>query len=308
MGLRFRRSIKLCKGVRLNFGKTGASISLGGNGFRKTFHTSGKVTTSVGIPGTGIYWTESTNRNNRNSRTSHSNTFEQTNDNINRDDINEYEYDDFSDFNVNNEIEDNNYSPNRSSNLNSCDNDVLDNSIKEEIEPIELIMQIKNISQKSDIFIDWSEIAFSNSNEDVLLDEDLWHFCKNKADYVLDGSIDAYLDVIEYIKPLDDLVQYAGDFEFGTDNPNIMYTEIRILLEDGNELIQNKRLFEEYTATISVKVAKDLLSLLPVTYVHIKALYENDIIFNFQIDRKHLEKIKYNIDFSISDFIRSYLR
>jgi len=300
MGLRFRRSVKLCKGVRLNFGKTGASISLGGNGFRKTFHTSGKVTTSVGIPGTGIYWTESTNRN---SRTNHSNTFEQTNDDIIRDDINEY--DDFSDFNVNNEIKDNNFTPNRSSTLNLCDNDVLDDSIKEEIEPIELIMQIKNISRKSDIFIDWSEIAFSNSNEDVLLDEDLWHFCKNKADCVLDGSIDAYLDVIEYVKPLDDLVQYAGDFEFGTDNPNIMYTEIRILLEDDNELIQNKRLFEEYTATISVKVAKDLLSLLPVTYVHIKALYENDIIFNFQIDRKHLEKVKYNLDFSIAGFINS---
>jgi len=84
-----------------------------------------------------------------------------------------------------------------------------------------------------------------------------------------------------------------------------MYTEIRILLEDDNELIQNKRLFEEYTATISVKVAKDLLSLLPVTYVHIKALYENDIIFNFQIDRKHLEKVKYNLDFSIAGFINS---
>ena len=63
MGLRFRKSITLCKGVRVNFGKTGASLSVGGKGYRKTFHTSGKVTTSVGLPGTGIYWTETENRN-----------------------------------------------------------------------------------------------------------------------------------------------------------------------------------------------------------------------------------------------------
>lgn len=38
MGLRFRRSVTLCKGVKLNFGKTGMTVSLGGKGYRKTFH------------------------------------------------------------------------------------------------------------------------------------------------------------------------------------------------------------------------------------------------------------------------------
>lgn len=38
MGLRFRRSVTLCKGVKLNFGKTGMSVSLGVKGYRKTFH------------------------------------------------------------------------------------------------------------------------------------------------------------------------------------------------------------------------------------------------------------------------------
>ena len=56
MGLRFRKSISLIPGVRLNFGKTGMSVSTGVPGFRKTFHTSGRVTTSVGIPGTGLYY------------------------------------------------------------------------------------------------------------------------------------------------------------------------------------------------------------------------------------------------------------
>ena len=35
MGLNFRKSIKLCKGVKLNIGKAGLSISVGGKGYKK---------------------------------------------------------------------------------------------------------------------------------------------------------------------------------------------------------------------------------------------------------------------------------
>ena len=59
MGLRFRKSVKICKGVRVNFGKTGASLSVGTKGGRYTMHTSGKKTVSVGIPGSGLYYTQS---------------------------------------------------------------------------------------------------------------------------------------------------------------------------------------------------------------------------------------------------------
>lgn len=53
MGLRFRRSVKLFPGVRLNFGKKGISTSIGKRGAGVTFGTTG-TTTHVGIPGTGI--------------------------------------------------------------------------------------------------------------------------------------------------------------------------------------------------------------------------------------------------------------
>lgn len=58
MGLRFRKSVTLCKGVKLNFGKTGMCVSVGGKGYHKTINTKGQVTTSVGIPGSGIYYTD----------------------------------------------------------------------------------------------------------------------------------------------------------------------------------------------------------------------------------------------------------
>ena len=61
MGLNFRKSIKLCKGVKLNIGKAGLSISVGGKGYKKKINTKGQVTTTVGIPGTGVYYTDTKN-------------------------------------------------------------------------------------------------------------------------------------------------------------------------------------------------------------------------------------------------------
>ena len=55
---RFRRSIKLGPGVRLNLGKTGLGVSMGVRGARRSFHSSGRETTSVGIPGTGLGYVE----------------------------------------------------------------------------------------------------------------------------------------------------------------------------------------------------------------------------------------------------------
>jgi hypothetical protein len=53
MGLRFRKSIRLAPGVRLNLGLRGASLSVGGRGASVTFGSRG-ASASVGIPGTGL--------------------------------------------------------------------------------------------------------------------------------------------------------------------------------------------------------------------------------------------------------------
>lgn len=60
MGMRFRKSKKIAPGVRLNLSAKSASISIGPKGFKKTFSTSGRVTTTVGIPGTGLSYSTST--------------------------------------------------------------------------------------------------------------------------------------------------------------------------------------------------------------------------------------------------------
>lgn len=67
MGLRFKKSIKLGKGVKLNIGKSGLSVSAGVKGARVSMNSKGKVTGTVGLPGTGLSYSKSLNTNSKHS-------------------------------------------------------------------------------------------------------------------------------------------------------------------------------------------------------------------------------------------------
>ncbi|MEI3263531.1 MAG: DUF4236 domain-containing protein [Gemmiger sp.] len=57
MGFRFRKSIKIAPGVRVNLNKKSTSVTFGGKGFHHTVSSTGRKTTTAGIPGTGISYT-----------------------------------------------------------------------------------------------------------------------------------------------------------------------------------------------------------------------------------------------------------
>jgi Protein of unknown function (DUF4236) len=58
VGFGFSKSIKLAPGVRMTFSKSGVGYSVGGRGYRVTKTASGRVTRTVGIPGTGLSHTK----------------------------------------------------------------------------------------------------------------------------------------------------------------------------------------------------------------------------------------------------------
>jgi hypothetical protein len=58
MGFRFRKSIQLVPGVRMTFSKSGVSYSVGGPGYRVTRTSTGRLTRTINIPGTGLSHTE----------------------------------------------------------------------------------------------------------------------------------------------------------------------------------------------------------------------------------------------------------
>src|ERR1700674_2806020 len=58
MPVRFRRSIKLGPGLKFNINKKSVGFSVGMRGAHYTVNTRGQRTKSVGLPGTGLWYTE----------------------------------------------------------------------------------------------------------------------------------------------------------------------------------------------------------------------------------------------------------
>lgn len=60
MGLRFRRSIKIAPGIKININKKSISTTIGGKGFHYTVNSNGRKTTSVNLPVKGLSYTSVT--------------------------------------------------------------------------------------------------------------------------------------------------------------------------------------------------------------------------------------------------------
>ncbi len=66
MGFRFRKSINLGPGMKINFNKRSVGVSFGKKGMRYSVNSNGRSTASVGIPGTGLYYTKTNNSHSNN--------------------------------------------------------------------------------------------------------------------------------------------------------------------------------------------------------------------------------------------------
>lgn len=313
MGLGFRKSVTLCKGVKINFGKTGMSVSVGGEGYHKTINTKGQVTTSMGIPGTGIYYTDTKNlRDNKNlSSGKNVSVHNDNNDQIGFDEPRE-------DYTINSAIETYFNSVEHTSQDGSEQREPLNNPVedKQEIKKLtsmSLSMEdIKKLYLKCDETIDWTELLVSTSADDVFMEPQSWKFLKSISRKVLSGDIDTYLEIIEKMRPVDDLLDYGSDFEFGTDNSNSMEVEFRIneynMLPDativGAETYE--QIFKEYVCACSIRVARDLFALLPVKYVIVYAKKEDEIVLKARFDKNEVQRIDFKNESGV-DIIEKFL-
>ena len=296
MGLRVRKSVKICDGLRLNFGKTGASLTVGSGPFKKTFNTNGNVTKTVGLPGTGIYWTETERRGTRsNRRASTSQQARATTISPQSDyqislAINDY----FTQGNISDEMdaasicelaepvvapeESHKVTSGYSAPQSSTTVTTSINGLSAE--------DIKKIYIYEDAPVDWTELVAGATADDLLMDSITHGYCSQMASRILSGDVDVYLEVIERMRPVDDLALYSGDFEFGTDNPS--YIEVEFVASPERVLTDGASddLLEKFVSAVAVRVARDLFALLPVTKVLIHVELNGNTILSVIFNRK----------------------
>lgn len=248
-------------GVKLNFGKTGMSVSAGVPGFRKTLHSSGKVTTSVGIPGTGISYITTENKRKENVSSVSQRTAQE--------EISEY-----------------------TTRTNYDQEEVTHVGIAE-TETKQITKKVTlDIHKVVDEEIDWTEFLVNALPPDNSYNSSLWEYCHSVAARVLSGDIDTYFTVIQDINPLGDLLEYGTSFEFGTDSPQKIEVEFQIN-QQNIAISKTTSEYQDYVCSIAIRIARDMFALLPVQNVIVHAMDSVDIL-SVCFDKKTFSTLKFN--------------
>jgi hypothetical protein len=303
MGLRFRKSFKIAPGVRMNVGKKGVGISFGGKGLRYTVHSSGRRTTSAGIPGSGLYYTTTTS-----SRSYKTNAYKRRNE-LNRLQKEKQKLEQLESARLQVELYRNRIDQIRSIH-HECDDivDWLEVSNRQppfkmgQLGPNETEAKQKLDNYKPGFFdrlFNKSEKKIQKLKNEIyeaiqkdshLYEE--WEHMHNIANRMISKDIDAYFEVIDEFGPLDDLVEFGSGFEFGTDHEDVIHVSFDVnaeavipekdlsLTKTGklSEKDINKTtyfdLYQDYVCGSALRIARDMFALLPIGYVFVHA-YEN---------------------------------
>lgn len=161
----------------------------------------------------------------------------------------------------------------------------------------------------------------------------VWQSTRDIATRILDGDLDAYLDAIESGNPFEELTDFGSDFEFFAEEGNAIVVQFNV---KGKELIPEQEPFigadgevstrilsktayydivHDYVASCSVRIAREIFSLLPVdiclvnaedTVLNTRTGHDEDCaILSVKFTREGFQKINFErID--PSDFLESF--
>lgn len=276
MGLRFRKSVSLFPGVRLNLSKSGISVSSGVPGFRKTINTKGSVTTTVGIPGTGLYYVDTKKAGSNQSSRSRNTRTQPT---------------------ITQQQSTTAYAPLPEAQT-SYDRAPVNDTPPKTTKQVDA-NTLKSIHKTADDTIDWTDILVSPTAPDDSYNQQMWEYYYSVAPDVLSGDIDTYLQLIYEVNPLDDLLEYGTNFEFGTDDSNVMEVEYTVntdVLSRARQTMGRQEyndLLQDFVCSLSIRIARDLFALLPINHAIIHTVIDNQTIMTIDFDRQNLSKVKF---------------
>ena len=279
MGLNFRKSISLGKGLKLNLSKSGPSVSFGKSGFRQSINLKGNARTTVGIPGTGIYYTKNTNVKNVVSSLTG-----KAQDAKNKKAAGKAAAEPKVAKAPKGTKAAGAAAGATAAAAKPAVNEELIAASKAKVEEFAAgIEALKSVHKQSDGYIDWEALANGAVSGQL---KELQPFAQS----VLAGDIDAYFRVIEQVGPFDDLLEYGSGFEVGTDDPKIMEIEFQVKSGDiiptqypdmkaSGEIVMKDfsksayfELVQDYVSSTMLRVARDTFALLPVQTVIIHAV------------------------------------
>ena len=264
MGLNFRKSISLGKGLKLNLSKSGPSVSFGKSGFRQSINLKGQARTTVGIPGTGVYYTKTSNVKNIVGGLTGKDGKDAKGKKGKGDAAAQKAA--------------------KAAPAAKANNEELIAQSQAQIQEFAAGLDaLKSVHKQSDGYIDWETVKNGAVSGEL---RELVPF----AESVLNGNIDSYYQVIAEVGPFDDLLEYGSGFEVGTDDPRMLEVEFQVKSDDiiptqypdmkaSGELVMKEfsksayyELVQDYVSSTMLRVARDSFALLPIQTVIIHAV------------------------------------
>ena len=260
MGLNFRKSISLGHGLKINLSKGGPSLSFGKKGLRQTISASGRATTTVGIPGTGVYYSKQKNVKSKASKAEKE--------------------------------------PKAAATKATKPTVDIEGNKQKVAEYEAYIDSIRSVHKICDDSIDWQGLSTDGLPAGIKIGTEAYNEWKTLNELslkVIEGDVDSYLAVISEMAPFDDLLEYGSGFEVGTEDPNEMSVEFQVksdkvvpdyslsLLASGeiSEKPLSKSayydLVQDYVCSTAIRVARDTFALLPVKTCKVHAV---DVVLN----------------------------
>ena len=270
MGLRFRKTISLLPGVRLNISKSGLGISAGIPGLRGSINTSGRVTGTASIPGTGVSYVKTKQLGSKKKKAEKAAAKTKTANAIGE----------------------------KSSARTAKTADApkkLSSSASVQIDENTL----KSIHNTADEKIDWKKLAAAESSDGFSYDEEAFEYLHTAAPLILKGDIDSYLQLIFDVNPLDDLLDFGSNFEFGTEKKTKIEVEFVIndaaLSDAAQRLGQTdyNNLLQDFVCSMSLRIARDMFALLPVKDVIVHTVLGGATIFSVDFNADIFSKINF---------------
>ena len=157
-----------------------------------------------------------------------------------------------------------------------------------------------------------------------------WQLAQELSERILKKDVDAFLEALSVDNPFEDLTDFGGDFEFGTDNASYMEIEFKVNDEDivpsvektltktgklSEKALSKTRYYamvQDYVCSCSIRLAREVFALLPVECVLVHAvqsrvntatgLDDEMTVLSVVFERKTFDRVRFDrID--ASDFV-----
>lgn len=310
MAVRFRKSFKVAPGLRVNVSSRGIGASAGVKGLRYSVNSRGQRRTTVSIPGTGISSTSTSSSSRSSTNRTYKSAAQQRQQALARqqkeiakqEEIERARYevqvfenkidlihsihkecDDYFDwFEISRAKH-----PHHTKETGIYELEALDklNSFKPS-----MMHKLLKTADKEEAKLR-QEVALAREKDEQESKELIR--TTRLANRVLQQDADAYLQVIEELSPLDDLLEFGSGFEFIIEEPkvlevefnvhskNVVPTEQKTLTKTGKlsvkEMPKSKYydIVQDYVCSCAIRIARDMFAILPFDTVVVHAMDES---------------------------------